>query len=78
MTVTTLLGTMLLSIHETHLVLIPRVCFSVRNALSVLGIGPEEDIWAVIAAVLHMGNIRFAPQGDGSVVVNPEGKALSP
>jgi myosin heavy subunit len=44
----------------------------VRNALSVLGIGPEEDIWAVVAAVLHMGNIRFAPQGDGSTVVNTD------
>jgi myosin heavy subunit len=49
----------------------------VRNALSVLGIGPEEDIWAVVAAVLHMGNIRFAPQGDGSVVVNTDCTFLS-
>jgi myosin-1 len=44
-----------------------------RHALTVIGIPEAEQrqLFTIVAAVLHLGNINFKAQGDGSEVANP-------
>lgn len=46
-------------------------------ALSLLGFGPKEqnDMWRVLAAVLHLGNVHLASQAEGTTIsVSPRSK----
>lgn len=40
------------------------------GALTLLGFGPREqnDMWRVLAAVLHLGNVQLTPQAEGTVI----------
>jgi len=40
------------------------------NALTLLGFGTREmnDMWKILAAILHLGNVRFSPEAEGSSV----------
>ncbi|XP_034243540.1 unconventional myosin-Va isoform X2 [Thrips palmi] len=40
------------------------------SALTLLGFGPKEqnDMWRVLAAVLHLGNVHLTPQAEGTTV----------
>lgn len=42
----------------------------VNNAMQSIGISEDErcSIWAVVAAVLHLGNVRFDEDGEGSTI----------
>lgn len=46
----------------------------VRNAMSVIGIDPEEQlkIFDIIASVLHIGNIGFTEEEGASKILKPE------
>jgi myosin heavy subunit len=36
-----------------------------------MGIGDkQEQIWNIVAAILHLGNIEFIPNKDGSAIKN--------
>lgn len=45
-----------------------------KNAMGYLGIseGTQDTLFAVLASVLHIGNIEFAAAGDGSKVKNED------
>lgn len=40
------------------------------GALTLLGFGPKEqnDMWRVLAAVLHLGNVQLTPQAEGTTI----------
>jgi myosin heavy subunit len=42
--------------------------------MTFLGIQADMQavVFSLLAAVLHVGNIEFAAQGEGSIVKNPE------
>ena len=42
----------------------------VNTAMLKVGIPSDEvaSLWSVVAAVLHLGNIEFSPEGEGSVI----------
>ena len=44
-----------------------------RHALQVIGISEQEqnDLFTVVASVLHLGNIQFNKRGDGAEVSDP-------
>jgi len=47
--------------------------------MDVIGLVPEEQnfLFRTLAAILHLGNLRFSKAGDGSRVQNRDG-ILSP
>lgn len=46
--------------------------------MDVMGISADErnNIFSILAAILHLGNVEFAPHDAGSVVRNADGRRL--
>ena len=43
----------------------------VTDAMKTIGMADEEirSLWSVVAAVLHLGNVQFQPDGEGSAIL---------